>query len=310
MPHHEIKSPPEFTAQVRAFEVTDPVHADVYNAVIKQLINNDIYLKEIRGEYFSNLLYVGRELTKFSWEELSTIAKEGTTEENNIYVGDYKQLTLSHTEREVTTEYTVRMQVAGINTYAAYDFKSNYPKHHIDWISIELYPRLTYMWNEDCNNDGVTSTLKAPYCNSLMRSWLGALSQELPESIQELITRKYMYMEEKYDEKSPYNATGAEAYTTDLLWLPTEYEIFGTVACGSNRWSPVGQVQYPLFANGGQVNRIKAIVVEEGRLSNVPWWTMTLAEGSDVDVVYVSDSGVVNTANVASKFNVPICFRL
>ena len=260
-----------------------------------------------------NLLYVGKELTEFTWDELSDIAKAGTTAEHDIHVGDYKTLTLSHTERDITTEYPIRMQVAGINTYAAFDFKSNYPKHHIDWISIELYPPNTYIWNESGNNDLVTSNMPCPMHNCMMRSYLGQIASGLPDGFKDLIVSKYMYMEEKYDEKDPSSltsATGASANTIDWLWLPSEFEIFGTVAYGSMRWASIGQIQYPLFANGGQVNRIKAIVVEEGRLSNVPWWTMTLTEGTTTEVVCITENGAVNTANVLTKLNIPVCFRL
>jgi len=261
-----------------------------------------------------NMIYLGRELTEFSWEELSDIAKAGTTAEHDIHVGDYKTLTLSHTERDITTEYPIRMQVAGINTYAAFDFKSNYPKHHIDWISIELYPPNTYIWNESGNNDLVTSNMPCPMHNCIMRSYLGQIaSDDLPDGFKDLIVSKYMYMEEKYDEKDPSSltsATGASANTIDWLWLPSEFEIFGTVAYGSMRWASIGQIQYPLFANGGQVNRIKAIVVEEGRVSNVPWWTMTITEGTTTEVACITENGVVGTANVLTKLNIPICFRL
>ena len=45
MAYHDI-SDPVFNDKLRKYEVTDPVHADVYNAVDKQLINNDVALKQ------------------------------------------------------------------------------------------------------------------------------------------------------------------------------------------------------------------------------------------------------------------------
>lgn len=43
MAYHDISNP-GFNQQLRMFETTDPVHADIYNAVAKQLINNDVAL--------------------------------------------------------------------------------------------------------------------------------------------------------------------------------------------------------------------------------------------------------------------------
>ena len=44
MAYHDITNP-VFNDQLRKYEITDPVHADVYNAVEHQLINNDVALK-------------------------------------------------------------------------------------------------------------------------------------------------------------------------------------------------------------------------------------------------------------------------
>ena len=45
MAYHDITDP-VFNDQLRMYETTDPVHADVYNAVDHQLINNDVALKQ------------------------------------------------------------------------------------------------------------------------------------------------------------------------------------------------------------------------------------------------------------------------
>ena len=43
MAYHDISNP-GFNEQLRMFEITDPVHADTFNAVANQLINNDVAL--------------------------------------------------------------------------------------------------------------------------------------------------------------------------------------------------------------------------------------------------------------------------
>ena len=41
----EVPENPEYTENIRKFEVNDPGHADVFNAVCQGLVNNDAYLK-------------------------------------------------------------------------------------------------------------------------------------------------------------------------------------------------------------------------------------------------------------------------
>lgn len=47
MANHTIKSPEQFTDELRKLETTDRNHADVFNALLEVLINNDAYLKKI-----------------------------------------------------------------------------------------------------------------------------------------------------------------------------------------------------------------------------------------------------------------------
>ena len=42
-----IKNPPEYNPALRKLETTDPDHADVFNALFGQLINNDAFLAEL-----------------------------------------------------------------------------------------------------------------------------------------------------------------------------------------------------------------------------------------------------------------------
>ena len=45
MANFEISLNPEYTEQIRKFETKDPAHADLFNAVIGALLNNDVFLK-------------------------------------------------------------------------------------------------------------------------------------------------------------------------------------------------------------------------------------------------------------------------
>lgn len=53
MAYHDISNP-GFNQQLRMFETTDPVHADTFNAVAKQLINNDVALSNALSRVVSD----------------------------------------------------------------------------------------------------------------------------------------------------------------------------------------------------------------------------------------------------------------
>ena len=47
MADFEIPEHPEYNRSIRKFETTDPAHADLFNAVVQTLINNDEFLKRV-----------------------------------------------------------------------------------------------------------------------------------------------------------------------------------------------------------------------------------------------------------------------
>ena len=46
MAYFDIPENPEFTEEIRKFETTDPAHADLFNAVVQELLENDVFLKK------------------------------------------------------------------------------------------------------------------------------------------------------------------------------------------------------------------------------------------------------------------------
>lgn len=54
MANHEIATPKRFSMELRKFETTDRAHANVFNAVINSLINNDAFLDEVLNSHFGN----------------------------------------------------------------------------------------------------------------------------------------------------------------------------------------------------------------------------------------------------------------
>lgn len=45
MADFEIPEKPEFSLQIRKFETADPAHADLFNAVIRQMLGNEAFLR-------------------------------------------------------------------------------------------------------------------------------------------------------------------------------------------------------------------------------------------------------------------------
>lgn len=55
MANFEIPNEPVYADDIRMFETTDPAHADLFNRVIGQLLENEAYLKEIADSHIENV---------------------------------------------------------------------------------------------------------------------------------------------------------------------------------------------------------------------------------------------------------------
>ena len=113
-----------------------------------------------------------------------------------------------------------------------------------------------------------------------------------------------------------YSASGALTDGTswgwqDLgpLWVPLEYEVFGSTIWGTKGWSQGQGVQYPIFANSF-LNRIKGAGNGGGRCT---WWTASVRSGTStlcVSVNCVGGSGDSNGWSASNGLCVPVCFRI
>lgn len=54
MADFEVPENPEYTEAIRKFEITDPAHAELFNAVVQTLINNDTFLKKVAEQHLGN----------------------------------------------------------------------------------------------------------------------------------------------------------------------------------------------------------------------------------------------------------------
>lgn len=71
MANHEIKNPPIYSADLRKMETTDKAHADAFNPLYEQLINNDAFLKvkaDAADSHAANAAIHVTETQKQGWE--------------------------------------------------------------------------------------------------------------------------------------------------------------------------------------------------------------------------------------------------
>lgn len=241
-------------------------------------------------------LYEGRELSEYTWSQIKTKIQNADFED--LRVGDYKTITLTGGE-------VVKMQIAGIDTY--YRTTDQQLGHHIDWISKDCLTDYV-QWNTTNNNNGSADS-PYPYEVSNVKKYLNeTIYPKLPSDVQAVISNKKTLMEQRY------SASGALTDSTtwgwlDLgkLWLPNEYEVFGSIVWGTKGWSQGQAVQYPLFANSYK-HRIKGKGNGGGRCA---WWLSTVASGNSTTCCHVNYAGRANNSNASNTgVGVPVCFRI
>lgn len=231
-----------------------------------------------------------------SWDQIKK-----NIQSNNVsryHVGDYKTIQLSNPEE------TVRMQIAGIDTY--YKTVDNIQLgHHIDWISVDCL-KDTHQWNTSNNNNGTTTT-KSPYMASEIKNYLTTtVYNRLPTDLKAVISDKRTLIEYRQGTSALTDSNSWGWENLGKLWLPSEYEVFGSVIWGTKGWSAGQAVQYPLFANNW-LHGIKGLGNNNGRCY---WWLCTAGSGNSTRCCYVSGDGVAYGGGASNSYGVPLCFRI
>ncbi len=121
MANHVLKNPPEFNTEMRKMETTDPGHANVFNPLLEQLLNNDAFLKAIADaakEHMQNGEIHVTEQDKEGWN-----AKAGTTEATQsaaglMSAGDKQKLDNVAANAEVNQNALSNIQVGSVTITA------------------------------------------------------------------------------------------------------------------------------------------------------------------------------------------------
>ena len=198
---------------------------------------------------------------------------------------------------------TVQAQIAGIDTY--YRTGDVEIGHHIDWISRDCLstPR---QWNTTDINNGNASN-PSPYMVSGLKAWLDGLVTSLPVGLQAVIVHKRMLLESRYASGSTLTDSTDRAWNDmGKLWVPSEFEVYGSRVWGTKGYSQQGSVQYPIFANSWK-SRLKGAGHNGDR---TVWWLATATSGRSTSFCLVTDKGVADYDLASVAWGVPLCFRI
>lgn len=247
--------------------------------------------------------YQGVDLTERFAEEIAGYANSwrwikariAAANFDGLHIGDYIPIYMG--------DYLIKMKIAGMDTY--YKTTDDQLGHHIDWISEDCYPD-TVQWFTSNNNNG-TADEAAPYLKSTVKKFLDGLVSKLPTEVKEVISDKRFLLESRYSASGTLTDSTAWAWK-DLgkLWIPSEYEVFGSCVWASNPYGSGQAVQYPIFANGF-INRIKKAGDGGGRAY---WWLLSVCSGSSIGACTVSGNGNAHNYNCSYAIRVPVCFRI
>ena len=223
--------------------------------------------------------YFGKALD-FTWAEIKS--KTAAGDFSGINIGDYKDVILSNGE-------TVRMEVAGIDTYIGYQSNNN---HRIYWISRDCL-KTTYPMNDTNTNTGGFPASK------LFTTLNTTIFAMLPTEVQNAIVA----------DKRLCSTKGSWEWKEDQkLWLPSEVEVWG-----HNTWSEVGYgngcgIQFPIFA--GSLRHIcKGLGFGAAATgSRCHWWCDSPYASNTTNFCYVSHDGYAYGYNASTALGVPVCF--
>lgn len=214
---------------------------------------------------------------------------------DGIRICDYIPITIENN--------IVKMQIAGINSYThTTDQNLGW---HIDWISKDCYPD-TVKWFDSNDNNG-TAADPYPYNKSTIKTFLSGLEEKLPEEVRTVIISKRFFLEQRYSASGKLNdSTACGWQDIGKLWIPCEYEVFGSCIWSTVPWGAGQAMQYPIFVNNWK-NRVKRASDGGGRSS---WWMLSVCTGSSSSACLVSNDSVSGGVSCTYDLRVPVCFRI
>ena len=247
--------------------------------------------------------YEGRDLTVEFAEEIAEFSDPWRWIKTRLAAHNIDGLHIEDYIPIYMGSYLIKMQIAGINTYTrTTDQELGW---HIDWISKDCYPD-TVQWYTANDNNGTASD-PYPYNKSTVKSFLAGLEAKLPAEVRAVISSKRFLMEQRYSASGKLNDSNSWGWG-DLgkLWIPSEYEVFGSLIWATKPWGEGMAVQYPIFANSWK-NRIKGAGDGGGRAA---WWLLSVCAGYSTYACGVNGGGFAYHDSCSAALRVPVCFRI
>lgn len=214
-----------------------------------------------------------------TWAQIQAAAQNGTLSQF-ASVGDTKTIAIG--------SYTYHMQLASINdgtgTAGTY-----YPNGTADFIAVELLPDTHAMNTTNTNAGGWND------CN--MRTYLNnTIYLTLPSDLRAVIV-------EKTHMRTAGNQSTSLVSASDKLWLPTEWEMFGSATYGGE--SATYNKHYSIFPDAS--SRIKKIV---GSTSAYYWWESSPQVNGNTYFSNVGTGGGGGASLASSSIGVALCLRI
>jgi hypothetical protein len=237
-----------------------------------------------------------------------------------IHVGDYIPITCNN-------NYVLNAQVAGINTYKGYG--DSEVGEHIDFICKELWNDLHVFNKVNYNNGNANSS--SPFLASDLNYWLNSMSGNvpnsttdptvttavdytsggvlyyLPDKVKNQIITKRLLLPYRYTAGSVLTADNSWGWqSTGKLWIPSEFEVYGSAVWGNTGYGTGGFVQYPLFSCN--MNRAKKRCSSKDRSY---WWLLSAYSGNSTYFAGVYYNGLASSASATYTYiAAPVCFRI
>jgi uncharacterized protein YjdB len=275
----------------------------------KSATSNNIYVVNLSDYSGANLVTkYSSEIANFSndvWAWIKNRINNGNY--TGIHVGDYIPTSITYTNNSTTTTDTINVQIAGIDTYNG-DNGGITILHHIDFISSGFLSNYDSAWNDSeyDNNNGSDMT-PYPWIDSVIFSALNYnIYNSFSSTLKSQITQKRMLLEQRYTAGTNISSDNGQSWS-DIgnLWLPTEYEVFGSLINSDATYGKGNSIKYALYNNLN--NKIKS----------ADWWLLSVSAIDYDNACYVNTSG---SSSIAGNFsqkatytvykNFPICFRI
>ena len=137
----------------------------------------------------------------------------------------------------------------------------------------------------------------------------GSVYSLLPAALQSVIITKRQLTESRYSAAGLLTDSSTWLWgNMGKLWLPNEFEVYGSSVFSTKGYANSNAVQYPFFAgSAGYKGRLKT----NSSGSRVAWWFSVAYSGDSTFACHVnSNGGVIYSYCSNTNIYVPLCFRI